>query len=67
MIFGLGGNDLLLNGCQQQLRLGQAQPEVGDIAKVIRLRDFDHIRPLTFATSARFHQPHNPSHPRHPP
>ena len=66
MVPRLGGNDLALDGGQHLLRLGQAQAQIGDVAKVIRLRDLHHVGAPIIATSARFHQPQNPGHPRHP-
>src|ERR1700692_2141107 len=58
----LRGRDLPLHICQQQLRLGQGQPQIGDVAKAIRPPDLHEVRAWILALGAGFHQPQNPSH-----
>jgi hypothetical protein len=58
----LRGRDLPLHICQQQLRLGQGQPQIGDVAKAIRPPDLHEVSAWTFAVGAGFHQPQNPRH-----
>jgi hypothetical protein len=58
----LRGGDLALHICQQLLRLGQGQPQFGDIAKAIRPADLHEIRAWILALGASLHQPQNPCH-----
>ena len=59
---GLCGDDLLLEACQQQLRFGQGQTQIGYITEIIGPVDLNDIRGLPLALSADLHQPHNPGH-----
>jgi hypothetical protein len=58
----LRGGDLALHICQQQLRLGLGQPQIGDIAKAIRPADLHEIRAWILALGDSLHQPQNPCH-----
>src|SRR5689334_10244094 len=62
MVPGLCGDDLLLETCQQQLRFGQGQTQIGDIAEIIGPVDLNDVCRLPLALSADLHQPHNPGH-----
>src|ERR1700761_2458238 len=54
---GLFGDDLLLEAGQQQLRFGQGQTQIGDIAEIIGPVDLNDVRGLPLALSADLHQP----------
>src|SRR6202041_3274073 len=58
----LRGGDLALHICQQLLRLGQGQPQIGDIAKAIRPADLHEVRAWILTLGAGLHQPQNPCH-----
>src|SRR5271163_2697446 len=58
----LRSGDLALHICQQLLRLGQGQPQFGDIAKAIRPADLHEIRAWILTLGASLHQPQNPCH-----
>src|ERR1700758_1396416 len=62
MVPGLFGDDLLLEAGQQQLRFGQGQTQIGDIAEIIGPIDLNDVCRLPLALSADLHQPHNPGH-----
>ena len=66
MIVGLRGNDRLLNARQKLLRLGQRQPQIRDVAKVVGPADLHHVDTPRPAVSPRFDQLQNPPHPRSP-
>ena len=59
---GLRGDDLLLHVGQQQLRFGQGQTQIGNIAEIIGPDDLHDVRALPLTLSPGFHQPHNPRH-----
>src|ERR1700744_174004 len=59
---GLCSDDLLLEAGQQQLRFGQVQTQIGDIAEIIGPVDLNDVCRLTLALSADLHQPRNPGH-----
>ena len=54
--------DLALHICQQLLRLGQVQPQFGDIAKAIRPADLHEIRAWILTLGISLHQPQKPCH-----
>jgi hypothetical protein len=56
----LRGRDLPLDICQHQLRLGQGQPRIGNVAKTIRPPDLHAVRALGLTIDAGFRQPQNP-------
>src|ERR1700722_5650864 len=58
----LRGGDLALDTSEQQLRLGQGQPQIGDVAKAIRPADFHEVRAAILTLGAGFHQPQDPRH-----
>ena len=66
MVVGLRRNDRLLNTGQKLLCLGQRQPQIRDIAKVVGPADLQHIDVPCSAVSSRFDQPQQPSHARSP-
>ena len=53
---GLGGDDLQLNPRQQQLRFGQAETQMGNIAEIVRLADLHDVHALPVAVRTGFHQ-----------
>src|ERR1700753_1424836 len=52
---GLCGDDLLLEACQQQLRFGQGQTQIGDITEIIGPVDLNDVRGLPLALSTDLH------------
>jgi len=62
MIRGLLGNDLLLDGSQQRLRLGQGQPKVRHGAEPIGSLECHHIVAACLTLYTDFYQPHDPGH-----
>src|SRR3954447_3635741 len=62
VVFGLRGNDLLLQTRQQQLPFSQGQPQIGDLNKIIGPVDRHDVDGLFLTLGPGFHQPHNPSH-----
>ena len=66
MIVGLRGNHRLLNTRQKLLCLGQRQPQIRDIAKVVGPADLQHVDTPCPAVGPRFDQLQNPPHPRSP-
>ena len=58
----LRGHDFPLHTCQQLLRLGQGQPQMGDIAKSIRPADLHEVRTSILTLGTGLHQPQNPCH-----
>jgi hypothetical protein len=63
---GLGSDDLLLDGCQQQLGFGQGQAKIADLPEIIGPHDLHHIGALALPISSRLYQLQNPSHPPPP-
>jgi hypothetical protein len=51
---GLHSDDLLLEACQQPLRFGQGQAEIGDIAEIIRPIDLHDVCARCLALSPDF-------------
>jgi hypothetical protein len=62
VVSGLRGDDLTPHIRQQQLRLGQGQPQIGDVAKAIRPADLHEVRAWILTLGAGLHQPQNPRH-----
>jgi hypothetical protein len=62
VVLRLRSGDLALHICQQLLRLGQGQPQIGDIAKAIRPTDLHEVRAWILTLGASLHQPQNPRH-----
>ncbi len=58
----LRGDDLPLNARQQQLRFGQGQTQIGNIAEIIGPSDLQNVRAWPLALSPDLHQPQHPSH-----
>jgi len=58
----LCGNHLVLKACQQPLRLGQDQIQIGNIGEIIGPADLHNIRGLCLALSPDVHELHNPGH-----
>jgi hypothetical protein len=52
---GLRGDDLLLQACQQQLPVGQGQPQIGDIAEIIGPVDPHDVGALPLTISPSCH------------
>ena len=66
MLVGLRGDHRLLNTRQKLLCLGQRQPQIPDIAKVVGPADLQHVDTPCPAVGPRFDQLQNPPHPRSP-
>jgi hypothetical protein len=62
MIRGLLGNDLLLDGSQQLLRLGQGQPKVRHGAEPNGSLECHHVVAARLTLYTDFYQPHDPGH-----
>lgn len=62
MVPDLGGDDFLLKPCQQLLRFGQGQTQIGDVAEIIGSADLHDVQGLPLAPVADLHQPQNPGH-----
>jgi hypothetical protein len=58
----LRGHDLALDIRQEQLCLGQGQPQIGDITNTVRPADFQEVRAVILTLGTGFHQPQNPRH-----
>jgi hypothetical protein len=52
----------LILGQVQARKVGQGQPQVGDITEIIGAADLHDVDGLFLTVSLGFHQPHNPSH-----
>jgi hypothetical protein len=64
---GLRSDNLLLEACQQPLRFGQGQTQIGDVAEVIGAVDLHDVCARSLALSANLYQSYNPGHaPPHP-
>lgn len=59
---GLRSHDLPLNTCEQQLRFGQGQTQIGDIDEITGPVDLHDVHARTLAPSPDFYQPQQPSH-----
>ena len=57
VVSGLRGNDLLLEGRQQQLRFGLGQPQIGDLNQIIGPIDRHDVDGLFLTLGPGFHQP----------
>jgi hypothetical protein len=67
MVPSLHSDDLLLEACQQPLRFGQGQTQIGDVAEVIGAVDLHDVCARSLALSANLYQSYNPGHaPPHP-
>src|SRR5438309_1261544 len=66
MIAGLRGNHRLLDTRRKLLCLGQRQPQIRDVAKVVGPADLHHVDTPCPAVTPRFDHPQNPPHARSP-
>ncbi len=62
---GLRSDDLPLNACQQPLRFGQGQTQIGDVDEIIGPVNFHDVRARSLALSPGFHKPQTQA--THPP
>ena len=66
VIVGLRGYHRLLHARQDLLCLGQRQPQIRNVAKVVGPADLHHVDTAGPVVSSRFDQLQNPPHPRSP-